>query len=247
MIETWIGILAAYLLDRYVPAPVGFRSLRWYHDWTESVVGGSEGAVRGGLWAVAAALAPICVGTLVLQLLLNAWVPWLGWAFGVLVLFLCLELQALAVGDGETADTADSLLERGARIVAVLAGYALFGAFGAVTLRLAQALAERRGAQPEDELGERATVLYGYLDWLPARLTALGYALAGRFQETAAAWRARPEPWAVDPELAVSCGRGALGCDGAPCEPAQASALVWRGLYVWMAILAVAAVTQLLY
>jgi cobalamin biosynthesis protein CobD/CbiB len=241
MIETWIGILAAYLLDRYVPAPTGFRTLNWYHDWTESVVQRADESSRRGPLLLLMALGPVCAGVLVLQLLFNAWSPLLGWMFGVLVLFLCLDLQAINLGDGESVDTADSLLERGGHILAVFTGYALFGAFGAVTLRLAQALTERWVGEEAEEPGERARSFYGYLYWLPARFAVLGYALAGRFQETAAALRARPDPWGVDPEMVPICGRASLGCSGGECDPADAAALVWRSLYVWMALLGVAA------
>ena len=127
MIETWIGILAAYLLDRYVPAPTGFRSLNWYHDWTESVIQRADDSGPRGALAVVVALAPVCAGVLLLQQVFNAWTPLLGWAFGVLILFLCLNLQMLNLGDGETADTADSLLEQGGHILAVFTGYALLG------------------------------------------------------------------------------------------------------------------------
>jgi len=51
---------------------------------------------------------------------------------------------------------------------------------------------EESSGMPE-RLRDAATVLHGWLAWIPARLTALGYAAAGNFDTALGAWRAPTE------------------------------------------------------
>jgi len=82
------------------------------------------------------------------------------------------------------------------RLFAVIFWFVLLGPLGAWAYRVSD-LMRRRALNAshyseEDrtlQLGEAAMRLHGWLAFVPARLTALGYATAGNFDEAWAAWR----------------------------------------------------------
>jgi adenosylcobinamide-phosphate synthase len=78
------------------------------------------------------------------------------------------------------------------------------GPLGPVLFRLAEYLARRwnrpaNGALPADRFGQFARRAFAWIDWLPARMTALGFAIVGDFEGAVYCWRkaSRP-PAAVD-------------------------------------------------
>ena len=73
------------------------------------------------------------------------------------------------------------------------------GPLGPILFRLAEYLSRRwnrppAGALPADRFGEFAGRAFAWIDWLPARLTALGFAIVGDFEGAIYCWRkvARP-------------------------------------------------------
>ncbi|MCS7100522.1 MAG: cobalamin biosynthesis protein CobD, partial [Burkholderiaceae bacterium] len=104
---------------------------------------------------------------------------------------------------------------------------------------------------------------FAWIDWLPARLTALGFAIVGDFEGTIDCWRrlsaASREPLGPDARtLILGAASGALGtrvmsaaeaaryfgdADETPlAEPAVPTlrsvvGLVWRALVLWLALL----------
>jgi len=88
------------------------------------------------------------------------------------------------------------------RLFAVIFWFVLLGPLGAWTYR-ATDLIRRRAVfvtTREDEssgmperLRDAAILLHGWLAWIPARLTAIGYAAAGNFDTALGAWRAPTE------------------------------------------------------
>lgn len=75
-----------------------------------------------------------------------------------------------------------------------------FGPLGAWAYRVTDLIRRRavfNVARDDDadgtaqRIAESASTLHGWLAWIPARLTVLGYALAGNFDGAIAAWRAR--------------------------------------------------------
>ncbi len=147
------------------------------------------------------------------------------------------------------------------------------GPAGAVLYRLSDYLARRwneprplpPGLEP-DRFGEFARRAFAWIDWLPARLTALGFAIVGDFEGTLYCWRrvaARPagEPPVPDSRsLLLAAAGGAIGVrlmgaeeaarvfaepgqEGAglsepqPRSLAQAAALMWRAVLLWLALL----------
>jgi adenosylcobinamide-phosphate synthase len=146
------------------------------------------------------------------------------------------------------------------------------GPMGAVLYRLAEHVARvwshpPSAAAPPDRFGEFAGMAFAWIDWIPARLTSLGFAIVGDFEGAIYCWRrvARqaPTPGLPTPDsrtLILAAASGALGLrlmpmaeatryfdelgnEGAglaePGVPALRSVvgLVWRALLLWLALL----------
>ena len=88
------------------------------------------------------------------------------------------------------------------RLFAVIFWFVLLGPLGAWTYRATDLIRRRAvfvAAREEESSGmperlrDAAIVLHGWLAWIPARLTAIGYAAAGNFDTALGAWRAPTE------------------------------------------------------
>ena len=84
------------------------------------------------------------------------------------------------------------------RLFAIVFWFVLLGPLGAWAYRVTDLIRRRAVFNDERDEGEpgddspvvaAAATLHGGLAWIPARLTAIGYALAGSFDEAVAAWR----------------------------------------------------------
>ncbi len=89
------------------------------------------------------------------------------------------------------------------------------GPGGAVLYRLSSFLYRRWSASGNDELaafGSFAGDVYRLIDWAPARLTGIAFAVVGDFEDAAYCWRTQARKWA-DPALGVvlASGAGAMG------------------------------------
>ncbi len=140
------------------------------------------------------------------------------------------------------------LVEANGRLFAVLFWFIVLGPLGAVMYRSAAVLKQ----QYDDEASEFAVStawMHAVMVWLPARVLALTYALAGHFDAAIEGWRAaqdeRPEGSEGSDEVLVMTGLGALGLEeddfAAGGVPAVRSAmrLVWRTLTIWLVVIAV--------
>jgi adenosylcobinamide-phosphate synthase len=176
-------------------------------------------------------------------------------------------------------DIARLAIERGLadayrQVFAVLFWFVVLpGPIGAVLYRAAALLAsEWKGALPGDDMtvltrslqvfGRPARFLLQLLDWIPARLTALSFAVVGDFEDAAFCWRTQARSW---PEayggeatgVVLASGAGALGVQlggslpgyGGQADPRpeigtgdsveaeilpSAVGLVWRALVLWL-------------
>ena len=157
----------------------------------------------------------------------------------------------------------ESVLENGNdAIFGALFWFALFGGPGALLFRLANTLDAMWGYRTEryNLYGRFSARLDDALNWLPARLTALTYALLGRWRDALTCWRAQAPGWespnagpvmaAGAGSLGVQCGgaaiyhgheeiRPALGCGPAPvaADLGRAITLIRRSLWLWLAVL----------
>lgn len=149
------------------------------------------------------------------------------------------------------------LVQADRRLLAVLIWYALLGPAGPVIYRLAERLSADVPREREEELGFAGASLrlYALLDWLPARIVLLGYALAGNFQGVMDRLRTHESDWWIASSqhnewLLAEAGLGALrrglttADDNTAAERAEieaALALVRRT--VMLGVVAVALVT----
>ncbi|RMF98983.1 MAG: regulatory signaling modulator protein AmpE [Gammaproteobacteria bacterium] len=143
------------------------------------------------------------------------------------------------------------------RIFGVLFWFLLLGPAGAWLFRVID-LMRRRAAYrcpPEDAAGGqlRAAVqaVHAALAWIPARLLAVSYALAGSFEEAIADWRAYYQNCAerffdINNDVLACAGSAAAGRAGDRCElrpgapVAAAMDLVLRSLWlIWCPAIAV--------
>lgn len=137
------------------------------------------------------------------------------------------------------------------------------GPCGALLYRLASELDRSWGVRDDEEFGrfgEFARQAFGVLDWVPARLTAGSFAVAGDFEDAVYCWRSQALAWVPHREgILLASGAGAIGVQlggavpeggsvrirpelGAGDEPGadymrSASGLIWRVLALWMALL----------
>ncbi len=150
------------------------------------------------------------------------------------------------------------LVQANERVFAVLFWFAVLGPVGALLYRLSSLLKTSTAPERESsEFAQAATRLHAILDWLPARLVSLGYAISGSFVDAIANWRGCAHKWAGNWEASsvgvlLASGIGALKLDAdynregvteldLPNEVAHiksAQALVWRTLVTWVVVIA---------
>jgi adenosylcobinamide-phosphate synthase len=149
-------------------------------------------------------------------------------------------------------------------LLAVIAWFVVLpGPAGVILYKLSGILADKWGRRTDEEFGAfgrfSAKAFY-VLDWVPLRLTAIGFAIAGDFEDAIACWRGQAQTW-PDPATGVILASGAGALDvrlggalpkegGANYRPElgtgddpdanymhSAAGLIWRTLVIWMIVL----------
>ena len=166
--------------------------------------------------------------------------------------------------DAVSRAAVESVLENGSdAVLATLFWFAIAGGAGAVAHRLVNTLDAMWGDRSDRHryFGWAAARLDDALNWLPARLTALTYAMLGRTRGALACWRDQASAWYspnAGPVMAAGAGalgvtlggaaryhgalkeRPTLGLGRAPgaSDIGRAVRLVRLGIAVWLATLA---------
>ena len=86
------------------------------------------------------------------------------------------------------------------------------GPAGVVLYRLADIASQRWSVRSDLNLGESARHFFYVLDWVPARITAIGFAIVGNFEGAVYAWRNLSQKWTDSVSAVIlAAGSGALG------------------------------------
>ncbi len=138
------------------------------------------------------------------------------------------------------------------------------GPLGAVLYRFASILSTKWDSRDNPQLtvfGKFAVQIFNTIDWLPVRLTAIGFAIVGDFEDAVYCWRAQAMSWFNAAQgIILASGAGALGVRlGEPLHQYDSSlnyrpelglgeeadvehlesaiGLIWRALVLWLLVL----------
>lgn len=294
MNEILIVVLMAIALDYLIPDRQGIKPFAWYRDWAESIEERFNGGKRAhGVGAVLLATLPILVGVLLVHYILGKLGGIFGFAFDVVVLYLCVDVhrlgktanavsEALQSGDLDEANESlreltgkdapdkteagiaraavEGVLKQGnSLIVSPIFWFILLGPIGPVLQRLSSILDSLWGHRYERfaEFGWAAARFDDLLGWIPARITALSYALMGSFEDALHCWRKRVGVWSdINSGPLLASGFGAMHMQ--LCEAEEENeyqekfsdlavipdaghvhrvvALIWRVLLLWLVV-----------
>ena len=174
------------------------------------------------------------------------------------------------IGEPGATEIARVAIEQGLlashrEVFALMAWFVVFGPAGAVLYRLAAMLDERAGRRLDGEAGATgrfARQAFGWIDWVPARLTAASLAVVGNFEDAAYCWRVQAHLWNPQADgIVLASGAGAVGVrlggvvhvnEGMEPRPELgtgaeadvdhmrgAAGLIWRALVLWMFVILV--------
>lgn len=158
--------------------------------------------------------------------------------------------------------TVEAVLKQGnSLVISPIFWFIVLGPFGAVLQRLSCILDMLWGHRYERfaEFGWAAARFDDLLGWIPARVTALSYALMGSFEDALHCWRRRIGAWSdINSGPLLASGFGALhmeSCEGVSefgeyeerssevftvvpdaSHVRRVVALVWRVLLLWLAV-----------
>jgi len=192
-------------------------------------------------------------------------------ARGLLAQWMQIDASDLPRSDIVRQVIAHSVLNAHRCVFGVFAWYSLLsglglGPAGAVLYRMAEyfsALA-KRPASPQalllsPALRDYVAVWWNRVDWIPARLTAMGFAFVGSFEDAIDRWRKFEAAAPGDNDgivLAATAGAVHIGLTEVDLQNAAPAprlghlraivGLVWRAVVMWMVVLALLSLARLL-
>jgi membrane protein required for beta-lactamase induction len=168
--------------------------------------------------------------------------------------------------DRNTVITHEIFIQANERMFAVLFWFVVLGPLGALMYRMTwhlmhKPMQENPDFSNNDTFDGTVYRLYGILSWIPARITAVGYALAGGFDDVIHNWKEVKNTNDIsrqNEEVLAQSGAGAIRIEryeteveyedrhieSTTVEAMQAArALVIRTLLVWLTIMAIVTLT----
>ena len=166
----------------------------------------------------------------------------------------------LSAGEAARLTIEQGLLAAHRHVFGPVAWFIVLGPAGAVLYRFSALLSglwDARNAPDLGTFGAFAARAFFWIDWVPARLTAASFAVAGDFADAIYCWRAQAAVWTPRADgIILASGGGALGVrlggplhqegglhdrpelgtgDAADVESLQqAMGLIWRALVLWL-------------
>ncbi len=155
-------------------------------------------------------------------------------------------------------------------VFGVMAWFVVLGPVGAIGYRLSALLNDRWGGTQDGAAGAFglfAQRAFALIDWLPARLTAFGFAMTGDFMGAVECWREQAATWRSRSQgILLAAAAGALGVklggalhedsgivyrpqlgdgDEADVDYMQAAVgLIWRALVLWLFLILLATIAS---
>lgn len=131
------------------------------------------------------------------------------------------------------------------RVFSILFWFVVLGPVGAVLYRLVQKLSVSMCEESLEKVARFARRLTFVLDWIPARLLALSFCLAGHFMDVFTEWRNTFKTGKRDTyQVLYNCGHIAIRVEAHPeakvvlTQFDEAYDLVCRSLFIWLVVLA---------
>lgn len=103
------------------------------------------------------------------------------------------------------------LLQAHRNVLGPIFWFVILGPVGAVVYRAADLLAVRWGSRAvpgNDAFAQFADRAFFWIDWLPVRLTAISFAIAGNFEDATYCWRTQAAGWGRGPPRGLASQRG---------------------------------------
>lgn len=238
---TLIIILIAIVVEQFIGVTAELRQLTWfvnYTHWLENKIGHQK--VWNGAFGIIITLSgPLIILVLIIYLLGSLSILFASLISLVILIYSlghnCLNNEldeytsALEEGnaakinqleaelfqsgndeDGEQQFIESVFVKTNERLFGVLFWFLLLGPMGAMMYRLAIQLRDQQ-ADIHGSYADSARDLCNILNWLPARLLALGNALSGNLVDALDAWReSEHESLLVNEEVLKASGLGAL-------------------------------------
>jgi adenosylcobinamide-phosphate synthase len=146
-----------------------------------------------------------------------------------------LDVQSLSMPQVIAHAIEEGLVSSHRSVFGIMFWFAVLpGPMGALLYRMSEYVARAwsGGETGGERFGAFARQAFEVLDWVPARLSALTFAIVGNFEDAMHLWRNRALRFGSDTRaVLVSAGAGAIGVEiGPPAQPAAENRLDWAGI-----------------
>lgn len=246
-----LSLVLALLLVRWIQLPQTHWVMRLKpRAWIEGYLGTMHrrlDAHWGSLWAFAVVyLVPAAVVIVVSALLTHFFGYFAYLLYAALVLWACLPDFASLLPHQQEAN--QLVVTAHEHLFSVVFWFVILGPVGALLyhlLTLLLVLASNRVAGVNAWMGALSN-LHGILSWIPARLTALFFALVGNFDTGFPCWRQMAfQPKVSGENLVIACAHASLSQQNAQQNLSmQVQVLIERASFIWVVLLTVIAMLR---